>query len=160
MRRRQAPDTMVTDVARQQDLAGQRLRHRLTGPAVAAAAALATAGLFVVFDPSRPSSLPSCPFRAMTGLDCPGCGSLRALHALVHGDVVAALDHNIVTTAAVPLLLLAWVLWLRRSVSGLPVTAVLDGRVVRVIAVGFVVFAVVRNLPGVPFLGSGVGWTS
>lgn len=35
-----------------------------------------------------------CWFRAATGLDCPFCGGSRALAALLHGDLAAALDHN------------------------------------------------------------------
>lgn len=134
-----------------------RLRQRLAGPVVAGAAAAAAAGFFLVVDPNQPGHLPGCPFRALTGWDCPGCGSMRALHSLVHADVAAALDHNLLTTLAVPVLLLGWLAWLRRSVVGRAATFVLDGRVVQAVAVLFVVFAVVRNLPGVPFLGSGVG---
>ena len=26
-----------------------------------------------------------CPFKAMTGLDCPGCGATRAIHQLLNG---------------------------------------------------------------------------
>lgn len=50
-------------------------------------------------DPGKTRLLPPCPFRAMTGLDCPGCGSTRAVHEILHGDPVAAVRMN-------PLLLL------------------------------------------------------
>ena len=62
-------------------------------------ASLASLGVLFLLDPGRTRLLPSCPFRAMTGLDCPGCGSTRAVHAILHGDPVAALRLN-------PLLLL------------------------------------------------------
>jgi len=49
-----------------------------------------------------------CPFRLVTGLPCPGCGSVRAWTAFAHGDVAAALGHNpfavglfVLTTAAI-----------------------------------------------------------
>ena len=61
----------------------------LGGCALAAAAAM----LFA-FDPSRSAFFPPCPFHALTGLQCPGCGTLRALHALFHGHALEALDLN------------------------------------------------------------------
>lgn len=32
-----------------------------------------------------------CPFRALTGIDCPGCGMSRALVSLLHGDLAGSL---------------------------------------------------------------------
>jgi hypothetical protein len=131
--------------------------RRWHGPAVVAVGAALAGGLLFSLDPNQPGHYPLCPFRALTGLDCPGCGSLRALHSLVHGDVVGALDHNALTVLAVPLLVMAWVRWARREWRGGTRSTVLDGRVLLGVAALFLVFAVVRNLPGVPFLGSGVG---
>ncbi len=42
---------------------------------------------------------PSCPLHALTGLLCPLCGSLRALHALLVGAPVVALFLNPLTTS-------------------------------------------------------------
>lgn len=33
----------------------------------------------------------TCPGKAMTGLDCPGCGMQRSIIALLEGDVLASL---------------------------------------------------------------------
>jgi len=35
-----------------------------------------------------------CPFRALTGWDCPLCGSTRMGDALLHGDIRAAFEFN------------------------------------------------------------------
>ncbi len=35
-----------------------------------------------------------CPFKALTGLPCPGCGGLRALELLTRGEVFQALWTN------------------------------------------------------------------
>lgn len=48
--------------------------------------------------------LPPCPFKALTGLDCPGCGTGRALGALAEGDLAAVLDHNLLLPVVGPLL--------------------------------------------------------
>jgi hypothetical protein len=36
-----------------------------------------------------------CPFLTLTGFKCPGCGSQRAIHYLLHGDVVQAARMNL-----------------------------------------------------------------
>lgn len=53
--------------------------------------------------------LPACPLKALTGIDCPGCGTGRAITALTHGDIVAMLDHNLLLPVVAPLLLLSLV---------------------------------------------------
>jgi Protein of unknown function (DUF2752) len=53
-------------------------------------------------------SFPVCPFYAMTGLYCPGCGTLRCLHALLHGDLWSAVSFNAMTVLLAPVLLTAW----------------------------------------------------
>jgi hypothetical protein len=56
------------------------------------------------FDPVKNSAFfPQCSFKALTGLHCPGCGLTRAIHALVHGDIVRALSMNPFFVLASPL---------------------------------------------------------
>jgi len=50
-------------------------------------------GVYAFFDPEN-IFFPKCPFLWATGLECPGCGSQRALHSLLHGDVAAAFGYN------------------------------------------------------------------
>jgi hypothetical protein len=58
-------------------------------------AAVAAALLYIYFvDPLTSPLAPPCLFTAIFGVRCPGCGSLRALHALAHGDLKAALAFN------------------------------------------------------------------
>jgi len=45
-------------------------------------------------DPYGNNLLPVCLFRELTGLLCPGCGSLRAAHELLHGNIASALRLN------------------------------------------------------------------
>lgn len=64
--------------------------------AVALFAAAATTGFLYLYfvDPLTSPLAPPCLFTAVFGFRCPGCGSLRALHALAHGDVRNAWDLN------------------------------------------------------------------
>ena len=73
-------------------------KPRQTAKAIAAAvvALVAAAGGWVLytFPPAASTFYPRCVFRAATGLDCPGCGSTRAVHELLHGHIGAALRLN------------------------------------------------------------------
>lgn len=63
---------------------------------LASAALVIAAGAWVVrtFPPAAYGFYPRCVFHELTGLDCPGCGSTRALHQLLHGHVSAAFHFN------------------------------------------------------------------
>ena len=50
------------------------------------------------------SPVPLCLVKGLTGLDCPGCGSLRGVHDLLHGDWRGALGHNALLPLTLPLL--------------------------------------------------------
>ncbi len=62
--------------------------------------------VYGLFDPAQVALFPSCPLRTATGLPCPGCGSQRAIHDLLHGHLAAALAHNALLVLALPYLLL------------------------------------------------------
>lgn len=128
-------------------------------PAGVGAIGATALGLIAALDPAtRGAWTAVCPFRALTGLDCPGCGGTRAVYAMTQGDLALALDHNLVAVILVPLLALVWGVWfvrrLRHGRAGrapLPPAAVSMG-----IAAMLTLFWVVRNLPWMPFawLGS------
>ena len=54
------------------------------------------------FNPARHSFYPFCAFHRVTGWQCPGCGGLRAVHHLLHGDLVTAFRFNPVVVLAAP----------------------------------------------------------
>lgn len=51
--------------------------------------------LYFYFNPSHFDFFPSCPFYKFTGYYCPGCGSQRAIHDLIHLNVLDAIGHNV-----------------------------------------------------------------
>lgn len=74
--------------------------------AIWAGVAAAIAGIYFLVDPSRSAWLPQCAFFRMTGLQCPGCGSQRMIHALLHGDIRGAWDYNAFLLLLIPLIIL------------------------------------------------------
>lgn len=50
--------------------------------------------IYAVFDPSSTWWMPKCPVYLLTGFECPGCGSQRAIHALIHGNLGQAFREN------------------------------------------------------------------
>jgi hypothetical protein len=67
--------------------------------------------LYWKFDPTQADSLfPRCPLFVWTGLKCAGCGSQRAVHSLLHGDLAAAWAYNPMFVLALPYVLVG--IWL------------------------------------------------
>lgn len=122
---------------------------------VAVAAAALTC--LAMRDPNDAGAYPLCPFRAITGWDCPGCGALRAMHAGALGDLRGAADQNLLMLLAVPFLVWRFVTWTAQRVRGRPAREPGSPVLLVVLAISVLVFWLVRNLPGVPFLGSGIG---
>lgn len=73
---------------------------------VVIAVAVSAAVLYYLVDPLESRIMPKCLFHTVTGLQCPGCGSQRAIHALLHGDFVAAWHHNALLMIMLPVILL------------------------------------------------------
>lgn len=116
-------------------------RPRTHLPWQVAAGGGAAAALDAAFDPSR-RHVPLCPFRAITGWDCPFCGSLRAVSAALRGHPAAAWHDNPLLWLALPVLIWGWARWARTG-SGPRLSR---AGAVLVVALG-VAFTVVRNLP-------------
>lgn len=119
---------------------------------VGVGAALAGALTYIALvDPHRPGSLfPPCPFKALTGWECPACGGLRMVHDVLHGDFAAAVVDNVffLILIAVGLPLAAgWAFWQRRRNR-----SVFAWWQAVVLVVALVAWTVVRNLPGFPLV--------
>ena len=82
------------------------------------AAALAACTTLTLVDPNQPGRYPVCPFLAVTGRWCPGCGSLRGLNALLTGAPGAAFGFNALMVLAVPYLLYSYVAWASPLLGG------------------------------------------
>lgn len=99
------------------------------------------------FNPEHHAFYPFCAFHRFTGLQCPGCGGLRAVHHLLHGEVITAFRFNQLFVLSLPLL--AW-LALRRLLRGprtQPLSLRSQAHWAWVALAVIIVFWIVRNLP-------------
>ena len=118
------------------------------------AALAGTAGLFLLhrFPPTEDSFYPRCLFHTVTGLHCPGCGTTRCLHALLHGQVRQAAAYNALALLALPLLVFWAARWGLAFLRGVPPRARPLPRWAYVVLVGaLLAFSVLRNLGTPPF---------
>jgi hypothetical protein len=118
----------------------------LRAPLGAAAVALAVTTYVGLVDPNESGHYPTCPFLALTGRFCPGCGSLRAVHALTSGDVGAAVGLNVLAVAGMVVLAALWVRWVVRRWRGEPRRAVAPAWSLYLLLAVVVIFWIVRNL--------------
>lgn len=133
------------------------LARRLLAPAGAAAGVAALSAALLLRDPHTSGSWGYCPLYATTGLDCPLCGSLRAVNDLGHGAFGAAVGSNaLLVLVLLPLAMLVWARWALASVRAerpvplrVPRVAAGVGMLVLVVA-----FGVLRNLPGLGALAA------
>lgn len=117
-------------------------------PLLVAALAVAAIAFVAVVDPHQSGRYPPCPWHALTELWCPGCGGLRAMHDLAHGDVAAAAASNALAVAMIPVVALLWWRWLRARWRGETVGPPrLSPRATVVLVVVALIFTVGRNLP-------------
>ena len=65
-------------------------------------AVLAGAAILFLFNPAQSGFYPICLFHKSTGLLCPGCGSLRAIHQLLHGHLALAMHFNALLVLSLP----------------------------------------------------------
>lgn len=74
--------------------------------ALVVAVVIAAIAVYKIFDPMESSIFPKCVFYSVTGLKCPGCGTQRALHAMLTGDLAAAWHYNAFWVVMLPVIAL------------------------------------------------------
>ena len=122
-------------------------RRRLYTAAGAGALLTGALGYVGLVDPhDTNSAYPLCPFKWLTGWNCPFCGGLRMTHDLLHGNLAASINDNVFLLVGIPMVA-GWMLIRRRHGRGaLPIPAVVT------ITVAAVAWTVLRNLPGFPLV--------
>jgi hypothetical protein len=108
----------------------------------------AVAAVLLRFPPAQNHFYPVCPIYFVLHLQCPGCGGIRALAALLHGHLQEALHWNALITLMLPLAagyggVLYWRFLRRKALRWpqVPSPAIYAGLALAV------VFTIERNLP-------------
>ena len=109
---------------------------------------LAGLGVLYLFNPVEHAFYPACQFYQLTHLHCPGCGGLRALHQLTHGNFAAAFHSNPRLIVSIPWLAWLWISRLQNRSSNALVIQPAAAWTIFAIVVGF---GILRNLPFAAF---------
>ncbi|MDA2892648.1 DUF2752 domain-containing protein [Mycolicibacterium sp. BiH015] len=126
---------------------------RLGGPLLVGAVAAGACAVVWVADPTTPGGiLPTCPTKSLLGIDCPGCGTLRTIYSLLHGDVMSALRFNALAVVALGFLLVAFAVWTYGRIVDRKISSWQHHRWAAFVTLGVVVvWFVLRILPFEPF---------
>ena len=121
---------------------------------VVALLVLAGAGLVLlrVFDPATSGIFPPCPLRYLTGWYCPGCGSLRAMHQLLHGNFRQAWALNPMAVTLLPFVVYGLLSEALRELRGRGLPQLfLPAIWIRGLCAAILLFGIARNIPIHPF---------
>lgn len=102
-------------------------------------------------DPAEGSFYPPCPFHALTGLHCPGCGSLRAIHQLLHRNLAAAFGLNPLMVLSLPFLGYCLISPRVAAAAKRTKAGIIPAFWIWLILLVIVLYWVLRNLPFYPF---------
>lgn len=108
--------------------------------------------LYYFFNPSLNFFVP-CPIYFATGLYCPGCGSQRAIHLLLHGNIIGAFRFNPLMVVTLPILIYGLGITIANWIFGTSYRFMLFYS--KIFIFGYfglaIIYWVLRNLPFYPF---------
>ena len=113
------------------------------------AGGVAAAVIYGLLDPARHAIFPKCPFLMLTGgLRCPGCGSQRAVHALLHLEFKEAFLYNPLVIISIPFLLLLSLAAITKDTSPKFYDRVNSSLLTKILLVIILIWWVFRNIAG------------
>lgn len=113
---------------------------------------IGVAVLFYVLDPNQYVLFPKCAFHSLTGAYCPGCGSQRALHSLLHLDFAGVVSYNFLFLPAALLLLYHYSHPFLNNIFNWKLPNIFYMKYTPIVILAVVIlFWILRNLPVYPF---------
>ena len=108
--------------------------------------------LFYFLNPVEHQIFPKCAFHSLTGYHCPGCGSQRAIHSLLHLNFKGVVSNNFLFLPAVLLVLYHYVHPVLNNTFNWKLPNVFySRRFPWIIFVVVILFWILRNMPYSPF---------
>ena len=108
--------------------------------------------LYFNWDPSNTALFPKCPFHEVTGIYCPGCGSQRAIHDIINGNLLDGFRHNYLILMVIFVVLYEGYIIFRRLVFKQAGKNLLHNpKVTNTILLLVLLFWVFRNIDFFPF---------
>jgi hypothetical protein len=104
------------------------------------------------YNPASSDLYPPSPFRVLTGLYCPGCGTLRALHQLLHGHLITAFGLNPLMLISLPFLIGSYLNYGVETIIGKSLWQIfIPAKLIWFLLQVVIAYWVVRNIPFHPF---------
>jgi hypothetical protein len=102
---------------------------------------------FYYNDPSNGEAIfISCITKSISGFDCPGCGSQRAFHELLHGNFIKAAQFNLLIYFFVPLLLFIFLKITLKPFNIFLPDIIISTKWLVSILVSIILFSIIRNV--------------
>lgn len=120
---------------------------------LATTALVAVVVFYFNFSPKEFNFFPKCPFYVVTGFHCPGCGSQRAFHEILHGNIIAGIQHNLLVILAVLVIAYKFFVFFRNKANPEKSSRNLlyHNAAPWIILILVVGFWIIRNIPLAPF---------
>lgn len=116
------------------------------------AAITASSIVLYSFNPATTNVFPSSPFRELTGLFCPGCGSLRGLHQLLRGNLGTAFSLNPLMILLLPFVSYSYICYTMEVFTGrLLYKPFIHPKLIWCLLYIIIAYWVLRNIPVEPF---------
>ena len=109
--------------------------------------------LYFYYPATHAAFYPKCIFLQITGWYCPGCGSQRAASSILHGNLGAAFQYNILFVLALPFVLFSAFAFTWNAFSKKKIRQQLfySPLFVKTILIVVLLFGILRNIPNRPF---------
>ena len=108
--------------------------------------------LYVFWNPSNTNIFPKCPVYATTGILCPGCGSQRAAHQILNGNIIEGIRHNYLIVLLALILFYQGFIYVMNKMIGKNIPNLLhNSKVTFSILIIVILFWVLRNINVFPF---------
>lgn len=108
--------------------------------------------LYFFGNPTELNIFPKCPFYVVTKIYCPGCGSQRAAHKILNGNIIDGIRHNYLIAILGLVLLYEIFIFIMNTILDKGITNLLHkSKVTHGILTVILLFWILRNINLFPF---------